>query len=51
MFLEKGIADGLARLGHGKDYGIHIFDQPPPEIASVIDVDISGLVSSRRCSI
>ncbi|KAK4840342.1 hypothetical protein QYF36_006363 [Acer negundo] len=45
------LADGLAHLGQGKEYVIHIFNKPPPEIASVFEAEISVLVCSRLCAI
>ncbi|KAK3221921.1 hypothetical protein Dsin_008946 [Dipteronia sinensis] len=45
------VADGLARLGYGKEIGILFFDVPPSDIKVFWDANFRGVVSTMQCSI
>ncbi|KAK0587703.1 hypothetical protein LWI29_027305 [Acer saccharum] len=41
------VADGLAKMGHGLDMGVHFFEEPPPAITDIFLNDVKGLSSVR----
>ena len=43
------LADGLARMGHTLELGLHLFEEPPIGIKDIYEADLKGLACARQC--
>ena len=45
----NNLADGLARMGHNLELGLHLFEEIPIGIKDIYEADLRGIACARQC--